>query len=173
MARLTIADKYSDEELLKRLKEAESYKDFLEGLGYKNGRAQHTRNVVERRFISMGVNYRELIKPKHIHGALATRIPDDEYYVRGTYRGSSLSRRVRKDNTVAYICESCGNEGSWMGKPMTLELDHIDGDNRNNELSNLRYLCPNCHSQTPTYCVKNIDAGVSQLAEESDLESVQ
>lgn len=45
--------------------------------------------------------------------------------------------------------------GTWMGKKISLELDHIDGNNKNNLISNLRYLCPNCHALTPTYRGKN------------------
>lgn len=51
-------------------------------------------------------------------------------------------------------CEECGIT-DWCGKPITFEMDHIDGDHENNELSNLKLLCPNCHSQTPTYRAKN------------------
>lgn len=47
-------------------------------------------------------------------------------------------------------CELCGLE-EWNNKPLNLEVDHIDGDKRNNEQTNLRVLCPNCHSQTPNY----------------------
>ena len=47
-------------------------------------------------------------------------------------------------------CNKCGiNE--WLGKPISLELEHIDGNRDNNERSNLECLCPNCHSQTPTW----------------------
>lgn len=46
-----------------------------------------------------------------------------------------------------YICEGCGIGPEWQGKSLTLEIDHIDGDNKNNNRENLRYLCPNCHSQ--------------------------
>lgn len=52
----------------------------------------------------------------------------------------------------------CG-VSSWNGSPITLELDHIDGDSCNHEESNLRLLCPNCHSQTPTYKAKNKGRG--------------
>ena len=49
-----------------------------------------------------------------------------------------------------HICESC-NLQMWLNKPITLELDHIDGDSFNNVKTNLKLLCPNCHSQTPTW----------------------
>ena len=52
---------------------------------------------------------------------------------------------------LQYKCTICGNNGVWMDQPLTLQLDHIDGDSTNNELSNLRLLCPNCHTQTETY----------------------
>jgi 5-methylcytosine-specific restriction endonuclease McrA len=44
----------------------------------------------------------------------------------------------------------------WCGKPVPLELDHIDGDPENNVRENLRLICPNCHAQTPTYKGKNV-----------------
>ena len=47
-------------------------------------------------------------------------------------------------------CDTCGLY-EWQGKYITLECDHIDGDNENNDRENLRYLCPNCHAQTPTW----------------------
>lgn len=50
-----------------------------------------------------------------------------------------------------YKCDICENTGIHMGKPLTLQLDHIDGNSDNNKLENLRLLCPNCHTQTDTY----------------------
>jgi len=49
-------------------------------------------------------------------------------------------------------CEKCGQGTTWKGKSLSLHLDHIDGDSTNNTLDNLAILCPNCHSQTETYC---------------------
>lgn len=46
---------------------------------------------------------------------------------------------------------SCNITDNWLGKPITLELHHIDGDSYNNEISNLMLLCPMCHSQTTNY----------------------
>ena len=60
----------------------------------------------------------------------------------------ALRRRIKEEQ--AGKCLGCGIT-DWMGKPLILELDHIDGDNKNNIRSNLRMHCPNCHSQTPTW----------------------
>ena len=49
------------------------------------------------------------------------------------------------------VCQECGLTNSWNGKPLTLHLDHIDGNSDNNYPVNLRLLCPNCHSQTDTH----------------------
>ena len=49
-----------------------------------------------------------------------------------------------------YCCEGC-NLDTWLGLPIALELEHIDGNNRNGDRSNLKLLCHNCHAQTPTW----------------------
>lgn len=48
-------------------------------------------------------------------------------------------------------CNECGQKNVWKGKPLVLHLDHIDGDSDNTTKKNCRLLCPNCHSQTPTF----------------------
>jgi hypothetical protein len=50
-----------------------------------------------------------------------------------------------------YICEGCGVESTYNDAPITLQIDHINGDWTNNLETNLRFMCPNCHSQTPNY----------------------
>lgn len=51
-------------------------------------------------------------------------------------------------------CMVCEQSGEWNGKPLTIQLDHIDGNSDINTLENTRLLCPNCHSQTKTFCSK-------------------
>ena len=53
-------------------------------------------------------------------------------------------------------CESCGLEGEWNNKHISLHLDHVNGINNDHRIENLRVLCPNCHSQTDTYTGKNL-----------------
>jgi 5-methylcytosine-specific restriction endonuclease McrA len=67
----------------------------------------------------------------------------------------SLRRIILAENLLEYKCQNC-NIFEWDNKPLSLELDHIDGNRGNNLLSNLRFLCPNCHSQTSTYKGRNV-----------------
>lgn len=62
---------------------------------------------------------------------------------------------VERHEIIKYKCSNCGCDGHWQDGIISLEIDHIDGDNKNNEISNLRYLCPNCHALTETYRGKN------------------
>lgn len=63
----------------------------------------------------------------------------------------SYRHRVLQEIDRPYRCEGCGNEGVWQGRALKLHIDHVDGDVTNNYPDNYRYLCPNCHSQTPTF----------------------
>ncbi|MED7824878.1 HNH endonuclease signature motif containing protein [Streptomyces chiangmaiensis] len=56
---------------------------------------------------------------------------------------------------AAEQCALCGREPFWRSRPLPLEVDHLDGNWRNNRLENLRLLCPNCHSATDTYRGRN------------------
>ena len=69
---------------------------------------------------------------------------------------SSGSVKKRLLHERGHKCEQCGVGNSWQGKPLMVEMDHIDGNNKNNKADNLRLLCPNCHSQTPTFRARNI-----------------
>jgi endogenous inhibitor of DNA gyrase (YacG/DUF329 family) len=66
---------------------------------------------------------------------------------------SDGSRALKKYliETRGEICEECGQSSIWNKKPLMLQLDHIDGDSDNNFPSNLRLLCPNCHTQTENF----------------------
>ncbi|MER7402327.1 HNH endonuclease signature motif containing protein [Streptomyces sp. NPDC000070] len=64
---------------------------------------------------------------------------------------SSRLKRAMRELGVQDRCVLCGIEPVWLGEPLPLEVDHIDGDWRNNRIENLRLLCPNCHSTTDSY----------------------
>lgn len=50
------------------------------------------------------------------------------------------------ENNIAYKCKHCGNDSTWKGKKLLLEIDHIDNNRGNNSPNNLEWNCPNCHS---------------------------
>lgn len=61
-----------------------------------------------------------------------------------------LRQRLLQEGYFEHLCSRCKRR-TWLGEPIPLELDHVDGDHENNVLSNLRLLCPNCHTFTDTY----------------------
>lgn len=82
---------------------------------------------------------------------------NDSLFVENSSTRRSVIRRrlVRVPDLLAYVCAICANPGHHFGKPLTLQLDHINGVPNDHRLENLRWLCPNCHSQTPTFAGRN------------------
>jgi 5-methylcytosine-specific restriction endonuclease McrA len=73
-----------------------------------------------------------------------------------------VKMRLVRAGLLENSCQSCGLVG-WQGKPLNMHLDHVNGVKNDNRLENLRMLCPNCHSQTPTYGGRNLKrAGVAR-----------
>jgi 5-methylcytosine-specific restriction endonuclease McrA len=98
---------------------------------------------------------------KHFEGLVAfnnsRRFPDEKVYViESSFPRHRLKERLIKENKIPYSCQECGNNGEHNGKQLVLQLDHINGINNDNRISNLRFLCPNCHTQQDTYAAKNI-----------------
>lgn len=72
------------------------------------------------------------------------------------YQSSKLKKRLIEAGLKEDRCEECGIGNEWNGKPLTLQVHHINGNHRDNRIENLQILCPNCHSQTENYGSKNI-----------------
>lgn len=84
------------------------------------------------------------------------RVSNEDFFIKGEKRtGHNIKNRLINENLKEHKCEECGCLPEWNGKPLSLQLDHINGDNCDNRLENLRFLCPNCHSQTTTFSGKN------------------
>ncbi len=88
------------------------------------------------------------------------KLPNEDIFIEDSIISSStLRRRIIKESLIPYECmgDGCDLKGSvlWAGRPISLHLDHINGVRNDHRISNLRWLCPNCHSQTETYCGRN------------------
>ncbi|MFZ3497873.1 HNH endonuclease [Streptomyces sp. 5.8] len=73
-------------------------------------------------------------------------------------------RRALDDLGVPHTCAECGIGNVWRGRRLVLEIDHVNGDRLDNRRENLRYLCPSCHSQTPTFAKRSRSGIPSQRA---------
>jgi hypothetical protein len=96
-----------------------------------------------------GPNHRGGNKPRALHEILILRSED-----RPREKGHVL-RRALLCSGVPNCCFACGIEPNWNGKPLCLVPDHKDGRFWDCRIENLRLLCPNCHSQTPTFSGRN------------------
>lgn len=81
---------------------------------------------------------------------------DKEIFVKNSLASQSVLRNhYQKGNYTEYKCSICGQKPFWNGKELTLTLDHINGDNKDDRLENLRWVCPNCDRQLDTFGSKN------------------
>lgn len=94
---------------------------------------------------------------KIVRNAHGERRKDEDVFVENSdYARHHIKKRVIEQNMIPYQCSICSIGPEWNNKPMTLILDHANGINNDNRITNLRFVCSNCDSQLPTYKSKNI-----------------
>ena len=147
---------YSKEYLQDVVNDCNSISDVLQKLGYS--RASGTMS----KFIKSVLKEKEIdtshFRPFRRTHQAPTYSMDDILVKDSSYSNIySLKRRLISGGYLEYKCQICGNFGEWNGKELVLQLDHINGDHFDHRLENLRFLCPNCHSQTDTFSGKNIN----------------
>ena len=109
-------------------------------------------------FRSNSALYKSYLKRKLDGNGRFIPMSDEEFFVKDSKRhGESIIKRLVDGGYKEYKCEgeNCGiNE--WNGKPLRLQVHHVNGDHTDNRIENLQLLCPNCHTQTDTYARNNI-----------------
>ncbi len=80
---------------------------------------------------------------------------EEVFIEHSTYPRKDIKKRILNQKLIPYECSECRNDGNHNSKSLVLQLDHINGKAEDNRLENLRFLCPNCHSQTSTYAGKS------------------
>lgn len=143
----------SDEAFKDLVAKSNSYSDCLRALGLTT-RGGSSQDILKERISKLRCS------TKHF-GNVSIKSPTALYSINeilvknSSYTNiASLKKRVLDNKLLEYKCQECGIH-TWKGKPLSLHLDHINGINNDHRLENLRFLCPNCHSQTDTYAGKN------------------
>jgi hypothetical protein len=141
-----------DEEVLRAaVADAKSIKEVVERLGL-------VRNAVPR--LQVAAQEFGIVLPRG-HGGpdpeLARQRAVERTFRKGARRvsGARLKRYILQLGVMSYLCKLCSQGPEWNGKLLVLQLDHENGDCTDNRLENLRFLCPNCHSQTETFAGRN------------------
>ncbi|MFF8912143.1 HNH endonuclease [Streptomyces sp. NPDC015032] len=123
------------------------------------GRADTTgaRNDLRRWVAEDGLTTAHFLGQGHQRGRVGPTPPKAAEHVLIKHRGerrtkTALLRRALLEIGVPQECAECGTGTVWHGRPMALEIDHINGDWSDDRAENLRLLCPNCHAITDTWC---------------------
>ena len=145
---------YTKEFLQGYVLESTSFADLARKIGIAPV-GSNTTNL-KRCCIREGLDTSHFTGQAHRKGRPAmSKLPHDEVFIKrsiehGRYR-QPIVRRALLESGVEYECVLCGNRGEWNGEPLHLQLDHINGQFWDNTKENLRFLCPNCHSQTENW----------------------
>lgn len=147
---------YSDDMLADAVAVSTSYAGVLRVLEVPLTGGQHAH--LARRIRAAGIDTSHFLGQAHNRGRPAPRKRPDLVLVvlpAGSPRPKTPTlRHAMRAVGVAEECAICGCDGSWKGRPLRLVIDHINGDWLDNRVENLRFLCPNCHAQTSTWCRK-------------------
>jgi 5-methylcytosine-specific restriction endonuclease McrA len=149
-----VAYKYTDQNLAEAVRLCTSYRAVLQFLGMRQAGGSQTH--ITRRVQTLGLDTSHFKGQGWNKGCPSPqRKTATEILVRRSINSPRQKRkqlhRALQEIGRAYCCVRCGNKGEWENEPLCLEIDHIDGDWYNDQAENLRYLCPNCHSQTPNH----------------------
>ena len=142
-------DAFTDEELGAIVSDCLSYRELISKCGYKSWNG-NTISTIKRRLADSRISTDHF----QARGCIGiTRTAENVFCKDSTAAQQVVRRWYTKLECSPYECSVCGLS-DWQGKRLVLQLDHINGDNHDNRLENLRWLCPNCHSQTNTFCGK-------------------
>lgn len=145
------------DELQLIINKSNSFADVLRQLNIDSSNSNYYYSSLRMRIKKENLDISNI--PKDNKGRkfnITPKINNDLIFVENSQHSrSSAKRRIIKENLIPYTCFECKTDSKWNGKNLVLVLDHINGVSNDHRLENLRFLCPNCNSQTNTFCGKN------------------
>ena len=147
--------KYTKEWLEELCSESYSYAEVLR----KAGRVQAggSQNTLKKKIEEYNIDISHFTGQRWQHSPTFQEkyTPENLFVKNSSVSNQTIRKYLNKYELIPYICSECGCDGHWRDGVLALQLHHKDGDNTNNELDNLTYLCPNCHAITDSFGGKN------------------
>lgn len=145
----------TDEQFISLVKGSGNISEVLFKLGYTIKGNSWAFSLVRRRMEDLKLDSTMFKGKSALKTPVEQQVDPARLFKENSKHNRCVARRyILKHNLIPYQCAICGAV-EWQGKTLSLELDHINGINNDNRLENLRFLCPNCHSQTTTYGSRN------------------
>lgn len=142
--------KYTKEKLEAAVLESLSVQDvarILLGKPVSGNQHQHIKRIIQK----YGIDSSHFLGYRHNLGKISNkRKTPEQIFIIGQRQKSFHLRRALLESRIEYKCVIC-SINKWRDGKINLEIDHIDGNSNDNRIANLRFLCPNCHSQTSTF----------------------
>ena len=146
---MSLLDKYSKQELENIVKNSLSYKDVAKLVGYTSYSGDLC-NLIKEKIQYFNIDISHFKRTTNL-----IRTPENIFILNSTANQTTLRKWYLQGEYTPYICSICGQKPIWQGKELTLILDHINGENHDDRLENLRWVCPNCNQQLETTNGKN------------------
>lgn len=147
----TKVNKFTKEQIVEVIKNNDKWIDIMNAFGYTS--CAHVEHI-QTKLKNLGIDFSHVDEK---YERSKNCIPLSEILVvDSTYNCMPLLRkRLQKELGWEHKCVMCNNT-EWNKQPIPIQIDHINGEHFDNRIENLRFLCPNCHAQTDTYCGKNM-----------------
>lgn len=153
----------TDEQFVNLIKNSSNISEVLFKLGYTTTGNSWGYSQVKKRMTDLNIDYSTFKgKAPLVEARKENTLTAEELLIKNCkHNRRQLRGFIIRNNLLPYRCAIC-NTVKWNNKTLSLELDHINGVNDDNRLENLRFLCPNCHSQTTTYGSRNTQRNESK-----------
>lgn len=161
----------SEDEFISLIRNSSNKAEVLFKLGYSVEGNSWGYTLLRKRMEELHLDGSEFKGKSGIKDCIPQSITEENLLCENSKHNRSVVRKyIIRNNLIPYKCFCCGNEGEWLGKPLSLQLDHINGNCSDHRLENLRWLCPNCHSQTETHGSKNDAYNKTRITKQYNIE---